>query len=375
MIMHSEARRTDRTMGQCGRPGRLAAGSVAARRWARGLATATALVVGAAAATLLAPATLGGQALKWYKGNTHTHTLNSDGDSSPDEVARWYREHGYHFLVLTDHNFLTSVEALNALMGADEQFLILPGEEVSDRVGPRPIHVNGLLVERKVDPQGGQSVSEVIQRNVDAIRAVKGVPHLNHPNFGWAVTAADIKRVKNDRLFEIWNGHPLVNNEGGGDSPSLEAMWDDILSSGKLLYGIAVDDAHHFKRPFDPTASQPGRGWVWVRAPRLDGREILAALERGDFYASTGVELADVRFAGGRLTVTVKEERPCTNPAAMCVASKYRIRFVGRNGATLEEVAGSSASYAVKGNEGYVRAVVYESNGKRAWVQPVMVDR
>ncbi|MBK9316840.1 MAG: hypothetical protein IPM55_21725 [Acidobacteria bacterium] len=44
--------------------------------------------------------------LKWYKGNTHTHTLNSDGDSTPDEVARWYRENGYQFLVLTDHNFL-----------------------------------------------------------------------------------------------------------------------------------------------------------------------------------------------------------------------------------------------------------------------------
>src|SRR5687767_7698551 len=52
--------------------------------------------------------------LQWYKGNTHTHTLNSDGDSTPDEVVRWYREHRYHFLVLTDHNFVTSVDGLNA---------------------------------------------------------------------------------------------------------------------------------------------------------------------------------------------------------------------------------------------------------------------
>ncbi|HUE85466.1 MAG TPA: hypothetical protein VMO26_05250, partial [Vicinamibacterales bacterium] len=37
---------------------------------------------------------------RWYKGNTHTHTLNSDGDSTPDDVVRWYREHGYRFLVL-----------------------------------------------------------------------------------------------------------------------------------------------------------------------------------------------------------------------------------------------------------------------------------
>src|SRR6185295_7076294 len=100
----------------------------------------------------------------WYKGNTHTHTLNSDGDSTPEDVVRWYREHGYQFLVLTDHNFLTSVGALNGLHGADERFLVIPGEEVSDRFGDRPIHVNGLNGTRRVDPTGGSSVVEVLQR-------------------------------------------------------------------------------------------------------------------------------------------------------------------------------------------------------------------
>ena len=36
-----------------------------------------------------------GAGLRWFKGNTHTHTLNSDGDSTPDDVVRWYREHRY----------------------------------------------------------------------------------------------------------------------------------------------------------------------------------------------------------------------------------------------------------------------------------------
>src|ERR1041385_6337438 len=58
---------------------------------------------------------------RWYKGNTHTHTLNSDGDSTPDEVVRWYRSHGYQFLVLTDHNYLTAIDGLNALHGAADQ--------------------------------------------------------------------------------------------------------------------------------------------------------------------------------------------------------------------------------------------------------------
>ena len=98
--------------------------------------------------------------LRWYKGNTHTHTLNSDGDSTPDEVARWYREHGYQFLVLSDHNFLTSVDGLNALHGADERFLLIRGEEVTDGFGGKPIHVNGLALDRLVTPQGGASIVE-----------------------------------------------------------------------------------------------------------------------------------------------------------------------------------------------------------------------
>ena len=301
--------------------------------------------------------------LRWYKGNTHSHTLNSDGDSSPDDVARWYREHGYHFLVLSDHNFLTGVDGLNALFGADERFLIIPGEEVTDVVNGKPLHMNGIAVDRLVPPQGGPTMAEAMQRNVDAIRAARGVPHLNHPNFRWAVTAADIMRVKNDRLFEIFNGHPMVNNQGGGGMPGLEEMWDMILSSGKLLYGLATDDAHDFKRTGDPAASGPGRGWVYVRALRLDGRGIVEALERGDFYASTGVELEDVQRTSTRYALTIKPD----------AFSRYTTRFIGKDGKLLAEATGNAAAYDVKGGEGYVRAVVLESNGRKAWTQPIMI--
>jgi len=305
----------------------------------------------------------GTPATRWYKGNTHTHTLNSDGDSSPDEVARWYREHGYHFLVMTDHNFLTSVDGLNALLGADERFLILPGEEVTDRVDRKPLHVNGLAVESLVQPQGGGTIAEALQRNVDAIRGARGVPHLNHPNFGWAVTAADIIKVRNDKLFEIYNGHPQVNNLGGGDAQSLEDMWDAVLSSGKLLYGLATDDAHHFKRAGDPAAAGPGRGWVMVRAARLGAREILTALEQGEFYASTGVVLEDVQVTSTRYAVTIAVEG----------TSRYTTRFIGRDGRILQTTSANPAEYTIRGDEGYVRAVVQESNGKQAWAQPVML--
>src|SRR5688572_9805659 len=107
-------------------------GSGEARQGAGGLQGSTASQAGRAG-TGQAPPTM-----RWYKGNTHTHTINNGGDSTPDEVVRWYRSHGYQFLVLTDHNFLTNVAGLNAVHAADEMFLVVAGEEVTSRAGDKP---------------------------------------------------------------------------------------------------------------------------------------------------------------------------------------------------------------------------------------------
>ena len=305
-----------------------------------------------------------GSPLRWYKGNTHTHTLNSDGDSTPDEVVRWYREHGYHFLVLTDHNFLTSVDGLNAVHGANEQFLVIKGEEVTSSFQKRAVHVNGLDVSAQIEPtRNAASIVATIQGNVDAIRKVDGVPHINHPNFQWAMTPDDLRQVQNNRLFEVYNGHPTVHNEGGGGVSGLEQAWDQILSQGTLLYGIAVDDAHTFKDPGNPNVAGPGRGWVAIRSARLEARALLAALEKGDFYASTGVDLADIRAATSSMTVEVRPRADF----------KYRIQFIGKGGRLLHESIEPTATYTFTGAEGYVRAKVIDSGGRAAWVQPVLV--
>jgi predicted metal-dependent phosphoesterase TrpH len=307
------------------------------------------------------------QEKRWYKGNTHTHTINSDGDSTPDEVVRWYREHDYNFLVLSDHNYLTEVDGLNAVFGAANKFIVIKGEEVSDKFQEKPIHLNGLNIKEVVEPQRGDSVASVIQNNVNAIRKVEGVPHVNHPNFHWAIGANDLKTIKNLRLFEVYNGHPQVNNIGGGGMPGLEAMWDDILSAGMVLYGIAVDDAHYFKTPGDKTKSTPGHGWVMVRAASLSAGEILRALEQGDFYASTGVTLRDYSVSGSEIKIDIAEETRSQ--------SKYTVQFIGRWGKILKEVTTNPAIYAFKGDEFYVRAKVIESNGKVAWTQPVFLKQ
>jgi hypothetical protein len=302
---------------------------------------------------------------RWYKGNTHTHTLNSDGDSTPDEVVRWYRAHGYAFVVLTDHNFLTSVDGLNALHGADERFLVIKGEEVTNQFAKKPIHINGLNTTARVGAQQGTSVVDVLQRSVDAIRQASGIPHVNHPNYVWAITGPDLQQVRNYRHLEIFNGHPLVNNLGGGGVPGMEDVWDALLSSGRPMFGIAVDDAHTFNDPGNPDVAGPGRGWVVVRAPRLDASSLMEAFDRGDFYASTGVELTDYEASAKKISVTVKATS----------FSKYRVQFIGKGGRLLREVTEPTASYDIRGDEGYVRARVLESNGRMAWCQPVMIGQ
>ena len=303
--------------------------------------------------------------MHWYKGNTHTHTINNGGDSTPDEVVRWYRTHGYQFLVLTDHNFLTRVDGLNAVHGAEEKFLVVQGEEVTSISQNKPVHVNGLDVQQLVEAYNGATIVETLQRNIDNIRAASGIPHINHPNFGWAVTSEDLRTARNYKLFEIHNGHPTVNNEGGGGVPGLEEVWDRILTNGMIVYGMATDDAHIFKDPGNPLVSGPGRGWVMVRAPRLEAGAVMSALERGDFYASTGVVLDEVNSAVDGLAIKVHPEG----------VSKYRIQFIGRGGRVLSEVGEASASYTYVGDEGYVRARILESNGRMAWVQPASVPR
>ena len=109
----------------------------------------------------------------------------------------------------------------------------------------------------------------------------------------------------------------------------------------------------------------PGRdaGGSWSAPIGSDARAVLQALERGDFYASTGVVLEDVRADAKAVTVAVKPD----------AFAKYRIQFVGKGGRILHEVAEPTATYTIKGDEGYVRARVLESNGRMAWVQPVVV--
>lgn len=323
------------------------------------------------------------EAQKWFRGNTHAHTSNSDGDSPPDSVARWYRDAGYDFLFITDHERITDPAPLNARLGASGRFLLIAGEEVTQLVADsthpdsrRQAHVNALGLSRVVTRLGERGIAHGIlpadayARNIAEIRAAGGIAQVNHPNFRWSVRLDDLTALPDSMLLEIWNAHTGVNNLGGVDAagraaPSAEALWDSLLTRGKVVFAVADDDSHSFRASdADSYAlTRPGRAWIMVRADTLTEPAILAAIRRGDFYASTGVTLSELAVTDRAITVAV----------SAVYDSRYAIDFIGSGGRVLATVHGRRASYQIRGDEGYVRARVSDSNGRKAWTQATRV--
>jgi hypothetical protein len=302
-----------------------------------------------------------GPPTRWAKGNLHTHTDRSDGDSPPEHVTAWYERHGYDFLCLSDHDHLTILEAPAA--EKSKWPLLVRGQEVTSR--GLNIHVNGYGLGKSVEALDGHDVHEVLQTNIDRIRSAGGLASVNHPNYKWALSETDLKKATGYTFLEIQNGHAGANNLGGGGRPGVVEVWDRLLSAGRRVWGIAVDDAHHFKEEFAPGRANPGRGWVNVRVQRLTEQAVLKAMEAGDFYSSTGVTLGELSAAPNEIVIEIDPE-----PDA-----RYRTVFTCMNGAEIYSVEGMSARYRPSRLDGYVRATVMSSRGTRAWTQPVFVPQ
>jgi len=300
----------------------------------------------------------------WAKGNLHTHTTNSDGDTPPKDVAEWYRNHGYQFLVISDHNKVTDIADLDA--DPDDGFVLVPGEEVAVLGAKPPLEVNAIgITETLVPPHIPGTRSRSLARLVDSIRSAGGIPMVNHPNFNWSFGHRELLQVKAPYLLEVLNTHPYVNSFGNAAFLPVEQTWDILLSKGKTVYAAATDDAHHFKE-MKPHLANPGKAWVFARVPELSREAILAALARGDFYASTGVELEDYNFDGREFKLRIKPKE----------GQRYLIRFVGRWGRILRETAGASASYRLIGKpepDSYIRCKVIAGDGTVAWTQAYRV--
>ena len=391
---------------------------------------------------------LSAEETQWWKGNLHTHSLWSDGDDYPEMIADWYKKNGYHFLGISDHNILAegnrwihieknaggrrafekylerfgpkwvehkteknipkvrlkNFSEYKAKMSVEGKFLLMQAEELTDRFQGVPIHINATNLKNYIPPQGGSSLATVIQNNVNAVleqRKKTGqpmFPHINHPNFGWALKPTDMIQLKGEQFFEVYNGHPAVNNYGDAKHLSTVQIWDIInayrvgIYKLPLMFGLATDDAHNYHQ-IAIGKSNTGRGWVMVKAPALSAPSIIEAMEKGDFYSSSGVSLSSIQTTKESFSFKISTEKGVT----------YKTWFVGtrnnfknskdvakRNSldpsaAGIGEILGQTDSiepkYNFKGDELYVRAHVVSSKKKsnpyssgeqeQAWLQPI----
>ena len=184
--------------------------------------------------------------VRYWKGNVHTHTWWSDGDDFPEMVAARYKQHGYNFLVISDHDVhpegerwidsektyggmvrlalkryrarfgdrwvqrrthngrpevrLKPLSEFRLQLEEPDRFLLIPGEEISGKV-----HINALNLHEVILPIDGPTTQEVIRRNLTAVadqhlrvgRYMTSV--LNHPA---GIPAQEIAPVKELRLMD-----------------------------------------------------------------------------------------------------------------------------------------------------------------------------
>jgi hypothetical protein len=388
--------------------------------------------------------------LRWWKGNLHTHSFWSDGDDFPEMVVAWYKDHGYHFLALSDHNVLSQGEmwvdaekhGRGAIVGALDKyqqkfgpwvnertsggrpmvrlkplnefrslfeepgrFLLIQSEEITDKFQTLPVHLNATNLRDVIPPQGGTSVLDMLQRNVDAVLEQRRrtrqpmIVHVNHPNFGWGVRAEDLIGLRGERFFEVYNGHSGVRNYGDDEHPGTDRMWDMVLAArltmpgGEMLYGLGTDDAHNYHQ-FQVGKINPGRGWVMVRARHLTPESIVHAMERGDFYASTGVSLRDAGSDDRSVWLSIDAERDVSYQTEFIGSLKPELPRTGEPfdqttrpvtdgiGVILAQSNELKPTYELTGRELYVRARVRSSklhpnpyaagDVESAWTQPIL---
>lgn len=334
---------------------------------------------------LPAPETPVVDAVAWLKGNLHTHTsYSADSGTQPRDVVRWYDDAGYDFIVLTDHNHVTRAPGTGRL-------LVIPGVELTHKTPtcepppPDPdqdcrIHVNALFVagERegkiKWDPGDVVARADKYQRAFDAAAGLGAVVQINHPNWYWGMTTelvTDLGR-RGALLLEISNRQFAVWDRGRpGKYPSTEELWDAALGAGLTMWGVAVDDGHNYwdvarRRARGLDEGYPAGGaFVMVRA-RRSVAAIRRAIERGQFYSSTGILLERAGRAGDHYEVVVADGFP-----------PYTFTFIGTGGEPLRSVRDDrSARFPLASvPPGYLRVNVEDRYGQRAWTQPIRPSR
>lgn len=278
-------------------------------------------------------------AVPWLRGNLHTHTTNSDGPLSPPDTIKTYVEKGYDFLMISDHDWLTDPAKLDA-----QGLTLIPGNEITSN-GP---HVLQIGAKTAVPPDRDRQVV------IDQVNAQGGLAVMCHPNW-----ERHYNHCKQETLMalegyagiEVFNG---VVSWVHGNAYATD-RWDQLLSEGRQVWGFATDDCH--------VPDDLGVGWVMVQSETSDAAAIIEAMRAGAFYASTGVTIESIRTDGATVTIETADAE------CISVYSDHGFRRMRVDAPKLTFSAPADADY------GYIRFECAGFGERRAWSQPIFLDR
>lgn len=280
---------------------------------------------------------------------------------------------------------LKTFEQVSEKLHEPGKFLCMWAEETNEKINGKQLHMNyinlaNLVRAPKAEGETGTIIKNGMYQVEKARRQAEEIGRpillqLNHPSWPeYDVSGEDIAGIEGLGFLEVWNMGGDCKVIGDGKHPSCEKLWD-IANTIRLqamrqspLYATATDDCHNYLTD-DPNASQPGRGFVVVRAEKLDANTLVEAMFQGDFYASSGIILKEVSFDPKTKTLRVEvDPKPDT-----C----YTIEFIGtRRGVSTKKtdatedgysekigevfqcVEGTSGEYQMTGDELYVRAAI-----------------
>ena len=276
---------------------------------------------------------------RWYKGNLHTHTspASACGAISPADSLAQYVKLGYDFLAISDHMGLTA--------DRDKGLVMMPGVEWNSPAGEHAgVYSLDAEIVRGVIGIADQAALLSHLKGKDALVI------LNHPN--WQL----VPHYRREQLLarqdydgiEIYNG-VIERLDGAAISTD---KWDYLLVKGRRVLGFASDDSH--------CLDDIGLAAIMVRSSARDAASILAAIRRGNFYCTTGVEITDIRREGNVIHVQS--------------ANGQEVQAISRGGVRVARVSGPSMSHTLPDGPGYVRFAVYGPGAAMAWTQPFFVE-
>lgn len=307
---------------------------------------------------------------RWYKGNLHSHTTNSDGRLKPEETVKLYRSYGYHFMCLSEHDMYTDLrEEFDS-----ENFILLPGVEASawlvneEKTGLKKTHhIHGILGNQEMQRAAGDKLFrhgekleppvfvgewnglDVAQKLSDSLREKGCFTTYNHP--AWSrVEIDEMADLKNVWAVEIYNYGTVVECGEGYDS----VFWEAMLRKGTHIHGFASDDNHNSGKFFDSLG-----GYVMVRSEELSHEAIVNHLLAGNYYFTAGPQIYQCGMEDQKVFVECSDvERINFIVGGIVGSSETILRHVG---------ALNYGCHELNGTETYVRIECVDEKGRTAW--------